>query len=150
MSDKKAILLRIPRELWERLNAWAADELRSVNGQIEFVLREALRRRSRDGGNVEGQTVNRQKREGGHGGSQQDSDQQGEEETVSNQNVNRPTGEGGNAESPKPPVAASEEPRSFSGKEIIARAIHEYARKAGNKRRGEGTGKRERGSGNRE
>jgi len=32
-------------ELWSELEAWAADELRSVNGQVEFILREAVRRR---------------------------------------------------------------------------------------------------------
>jgi len=45
MADKKAILLRISPELWERLNRWAQDELRSLNAQIEYVLREAVRRR---------------------------------------------------------------------------------------------------------
>ncbi|MCG3128011.1 MAG: hypothetical protein CHACPFDD_02884 [Phycisphaerae bacterium] len=46
MADKrKAILLRIPRDVWEGLATWARDELRSVNAQIEFALREALRRR---------------------------------------------------------------------------------------------------------
>lgn len=46
MADKKAILLRISPELWEQLNRWAGDELRSLNAQIEFVLREAARKRS--------------------------------------------------------------------------------------------------------
>ncbi len=46
-GKKKAVLLRIPPELWEDLNVWARDELRSVNAQIEFALREALRRRKR-------------------------------------------------------------------------------------------------------
>lgn len=47
MADsKKAILLRISPELWESLNGWARDELRSVNAQIEYVLREAVRRRN--------------------------------------------------------------------------------------------------------
>ncbi|MEW6251985.1 MAG: hypothetical protein AB1716_15190, partial [Planctomycetota bacterium] len=45
-DTKKAILLRIPVDLWEALNRWARDELRSVNGQIEYVLRDAVRRRS--------------------------------------------------------------------------------------------------------
>lgn len=46
MADKrKAILVRLPTELWERLNRWAAEELRSVNAQIEYVLREATRKR---------------------------------------------------------------------------------------------------------
>ncbi len=44
-ESKKAILLRISPELWDALNAWARDELRSVNAQIEYVLREAVRKR---------------------------------------------------------------------------------------------------------
>ncbi len=47
MADKKSILLRISPELWEQLNRWARDDLRSLNAQIEFVLREAVRRRGR-------------------------------------------------------------------------------------------------------
>jgi hypothetical protein len=46
MAEKKAILLRISPELWEHLNRWAQDELRSLNAQIEYVLREAVRRRA--------------------------------------------------------------------------------------------------------
>jgi hypothetical protein len=46
MTDqKKAILLRISPDLWEQLNLWARDELRSVNAQIEYVLRESVRKR---------------------------------------------------------------------------------------------------------
>jgi hypothetical protein len=44
-ARKKALLIRIPQDLWEALNRWAADELRSVNAQIEYVLRDGLRRR---------------------------------------------------------------------------------------------------------
>lgn len=33
--------------MWEELNRWAKDELRSLNGQIEYVLREAVRKRQR-------------------------------------------------------------------------------------------------------
>lgn len=43
MSKRKAFLLRLPPELLDELNRWAADDLRSLNGQIEFLLREALR-----------------------------------------------------------------------------------------------------------
>ncbi|HXL14468.1 MAG TPA: hypothetical protein VN972_00155, partial [Methylomirabilota bacterium] len=43
MSERKAFLLRISPELWESLEQWAADELRSVNGQIEFILARAVR-----------------------------------------------------------------------------------------------------------
>ena len=42
---RKSFLLRLPPELWKELEKWAADELRSVNGQIEYVLRQAVNRR---------------------------------------------------------------------------------------------------------
>ncbi len=45
MAQRKKFLLRIPPELWEELNRWAAQELRSVNGQIEFVLKKAVEER---------------------------------------------------------------------------------------------------------
>ena len=44
-KSTKAYLLRIPPELWDALNRWASDELRSVNAQIEYILREAVRKR---------------------------------------------------------------------------------------------------------
>jgi hypothetical protein len=40
-ADRKNLLLRIRPELWEELNRWAAEEFRSVNGQIEFLLQRA-------------------------------------------------------------------------------------------------------------
>ena len=43
----KSILLRINPKLWQDLNAWAQDELHSLNGQIEYVLREAVRKRKK-------------------------------------------------------------------------------------------------------
>jgi hypothetical protein len=43
MAERKQFLLRIDPGLWADLESWAADELRSVNGQIEYVLREAVR-----------------------------------------------------------------------------------------------------------
>jgi hypothetical protein len=43
--ERKPFLLRIPPELWQDLEKWAADDLRSVNGQIEFILRQAVARR---------------------------------------------------------------------------------------------------------
>lgn len=45
MSESKKFLLRIDAGVWDEIQAWAADELRSVNGQIEFILREAVRQR---------------------------------------------------------------------------------------------------------
>jgi hypothetical protein len=44
-EPRKAFLLRLPPDLMLELEKWAADELRSVNGQIEFLLRQALARR---------------------------------------------------------------------------------------------------------
>jgi hypothetical protein len=49
-EDRKAFLLRIDPKLWDELEAWAADELRSVNGQVEFLLRDAVRRRKKTSG----------------------------------------------------------------------------------------------------
>ena len=45
--EKKAFLLRIDPDLWAELERLAAQELRSVNGQIEYLLREALAQRGR-------------------------------------------------------------------------------------------------------
>ena len=45
MSGRKSFLVRLPEELLEELNRWARDDLRSLNGQIEYLLREALRKR---------------------------------------------------------------------------------------------------------
>lgn len=45
MALRKAFLLRIDPALWAELEAWAQDELRSVNGQIEYVLKQVVVRR---------------------------------------------------------------------------------------------------------
>ena len=42
-DERKAFLLRLPPGLWKELERWAGAELRSVNGQIEFLLRRALK-----------------------------------------------------------------------------------------------------------
>jgi len=47
MAAKKAFLLRLSPEMWEELEQWAADDFRSVNGQIESILHEAIARRRR-------------------------------------------------------------------------------------------------------
>lgn len=44
-EQRKTFLLRLPPDLHAQLRGWAAQDLRSLNGQIEFLLREALRRR---------------------------------------------------------------------------------------------------------
>lgn len=45
MKSRKAFPLRIDPQLYQELEAWAQQEFRSVNGQIEFLLRDAVRRR---------------------------------------------------------------------------------------------------------
>jgi len=47
MAKKKAIPLRINEETWKALRRWSDDELRSLNAQIEYLLRDALRRAGR-------------------------------------------------------------------------------------------------------
>ncbi len=48
MPDRKSFLLRLDPETFEAIQRWAADDLRSVNAQVEFLLRRALR----DGGRL--------------------------------------------------------------------------------------------------
>lgn len=47
MPERKRFLLRIDPALYDALERWAADELRSVNGQIEYLLGDAVRRAGR-------------------------------------------------------------------------------------------------------
>lgn len=47
MSEKKKFLLRVDAELFASLEKWAADDLRSVNAQMEFLLKEAVRKAGR-------------------------------------------------------------------------------------------------------
>jgi len=58
MAERKPFLLRLDPETFAALQAWAADDLRSVNGQVEFLLRRALRDAGRlpgrGGGGIEG------------------------------------------------------------------------------------------------
>jgi hypothetical protein len=48
VADRKSFLLRISPELYENLERWAADELRSANAQIEYLLTDAVRRAGRE------------------------------------------------------------------------------------------------------
>ena len=43
--ERKSFLLRIDPALWVELEAWAQDDLRSVNGQIEYLVRQAVQKR---------------------------------------------------------------------------------------------------------
>lgn len=45
MKERKAFLMRIDPALWAELESWAQDELRSVNGQVEMILRQAIQKR---------------------------------------------------------------------------------------------------------
>ncbi|MBR2782754.1 MAG: hypothetical protein IKD93_00950 [Firmicutes bacterium] len=47
MANKKAFPLRIDSQVYAALEEWAADEMRSVNGHIEFLLRQALKKSGR-------------------------------------------------------------------------------------------------------
>lgn len=44
-AAKKQVILRIPSSLWAELAAWAQDDFRSINGQMEFILTEAVKKR---------------------------------------------------------------------------------------------------------
>lgn len=47
VTDKKKFLLRLDEQLYTALEKWAADDLRSVNAQIEFLLKEVVRKAGR-------------------------------------------------------------------------------------------------------
>jgi hypothetical protein len=47
MAERKSILLRIRPELYEALQRWAQDEFRSLNGQVEYLLDQAVRHAGR-------------------------------------------------------------------------------------------------------
>ena len=48
-SGKKQIPLRVSPKLYEELAAWAEDDFRSLNGQIEYLLTECVRQRKKNG-----------------------------------------------------------------------------------------------------
>jgi len=47
MATKKTFVLRLDPDVYERLEKWAADEFRSANGQIEWILDQALKKAGR-------------------------------------------------------------------------------------------------------
>ncbi|MCR4690709.1 MAG: PTS ascorbate transporter subunit IIC [Lachnospiraceae bacterium] len=49
MAEKKQIPLRLSSRLYEAIAAWAEDDFRSVNGQIEYLLTECVKQRKKDG-----------------------------------------------------------------------------------------------------
>jgi hypothetical protein len=48
MAIRKSFLLRMNPKLWEDLEAWAQEDMRSVNGQIEFLLKQAVSKQKRN------------------------------------------------------------------------------------------------------
>ncbi|MGY3814054.1 MULTISPECIES: PTS ascorbate transporter subunit IIC [Globicatella] len=49
MGAKKQIPLRVSAKLYEQIAAWAEDDFRSINGQIEYLLTECVKQRKKDG-----------------------------------------------------------------------------------------------------
>lgn len=49
MAEKKQVPLRISEKLFNELSAWAEDDFRSINGQIEYLLTECVKQRKKDG-----------------------------------------------------------------------------------------------------
>ncbi len=64
MADRRAFLLRVDPAVLEALQLWANDELRSLNGQIEYLLRQALK----DARRLKGKEESRPGSEGQKGG----------------------------------------------------------------------------------
>ena len=49
MAEKKQVPLRLSEKLYDAIAAWAEDDFRSVNGQIEYLLTECVKQRKKDG-----------------------------------------------------------------------------------------------------
>ena len=49
MAEKKQVPLRLNEKLYNAIAAWAEDDFRSVNGQIEYLLTECVKQRKKDG-----------------------------------------------------------------------------------------------------
>jgi hypothetical protein len=56
VADRKPFLLRIDRDVLDAVQRWADDDLRSLNGQIEFILRRALKESGRERKEQDGPT----------------------------------------------------------------------------------------------
>jgi len=54
MSERKRLLLRLDPEVYDAIAKWAADDLRSVNAQIEYAIRRALRAAGRAANSADG------------------------------------------------------------------------------------------------
>lgn len=60
-KEKKQVLLRLSSSLWKELVAWSEDDFRSLNGQVEYLLTECVKRRKRggNGGDAEGDRIDK-------------------------------------------------------------------------------------------
>ncbi|WP_314688829.1 hypothetical protein [uncultured Bifidobacterium sp.] len=65
MAARKQYPLRVDPALWAAVEKWAADELRSVNGQMEFIIRDSLRRAGRLPDDARPSRTNSRRRPGG-------------------------------------------------------------------------------------
>jgi len=65
LAERKSFLLRVDPTLLEAVQRWANDDLRSLNGQIEFLLRRALKQSGRGPGTKTGESETTQKSEVG-------------------------------------------------------------------------------------
>jgi hypothetical protein len=61
MADKKSFVLRIDEETYKALEKWAGDEFRSVNGQIEWLIDQALKQNGRKKGSEKTGKTNEKK-----------------------------------------------------------------------------------------
>jgi hypothetical protein len=64
MSEQKSFLLRLPKPILDAYQKWAEDDLRSLNGQLEYVLREALKKNGRNSGSENKSTSSKKKNVG--------------------------------------------------------------------------------------
>lgn len=55
MAEKKQVPLRLSEKLYAEIAAWAEDDFRSINGQIEYLLTECVRQRKKNGKYVSGE-----------------------------------------------------------------------------------------------
>lgn len=51
-KDRKSVLLRLNSDMWNDIAAWAEDEFRSINGQIEYILSEAIKQHKKATKNI--------------------------------------------------------------------------------------------------
>ena len=59
MAEKKQVPLRLSEKLYAEIAAWADDEFRSVNGQIEYLLTECVKKRKKNGSSADGDEADR-------------------------------------------------------------------------------------------